>query len=235
MSEAGVKKLHGLLKRLRGARAAPASPPQMEGPPGSEPALNELVYSMMLWEAGSTPARGAFRRLREALVDYNELRVCTTDELVGIVGENYPRSRERGLRLKSILNDLFRRQQSLSLAPLQASPKREARAVLDALDGMPRFVSARLLLLHLGGHAVPCDDRLAALLADEGVLEKDPHSEAASTWLEHHIRSDDALEAHALLQAWADEHVPAKGKKGLDRVKNIKGVKKAAPSKPRGR
>lgn len=204
--EGSTKKLSALLKRLRSKyEPGPEAPIAPEGPDAFDAAVHQLVYSMLLWEASSSQARAALRRLRENLVDFNELRVCMPDEIGLILGEKYPRSRERSLRMRSVLTDLSRRCQQLSLQHLVDQPKRESRAFLDALDGMPRFVSSRVMLLSFSGHATPCDDRLRDLLVQERVIATGATAEAVGSWLEHHIRAEDAAQAHAALQAWSDD------------------------------
>ncbi len=207
-SDAGVRKLASLLKKLR-AKAPEASAP---GPLGEEmlsgvdAGVHRLLHSLLLWEASSAQAKGALRRLREAFVDANELRVSMADEIACVLGEKYPRGEERAARLRLVLHDVYKRHHALTLAPLAQAGKREARAALESLEGIPHYAAARVFLLEFGGHAVPCDERLRTLLVGERVLEGSLSIEAASGWLERHIRAEDAPEAHAALQTWSDEH-----------------------------
>jgi len=201
-----TKRLAGLLRRLRGEHGAEATPAPLECEEGVDRLVHELVFSILLWEASSGQARAAFKRLRESVVDYNELRVCVPDEVASTLGEKYPLGGERALRLRTVLNEVFFRQHALSLSHLADSGKREARTFLESLDGVPCFASARLLLVAGLGHALPVDERLRDLLAAEGVVAEDASPEAAAGWLERHVRAEDALETHALFQAWSDQH-----------------------------
>lgn len=206
-SDAAIRKLTTLLKRLR-TQHEPVTPPavQPEPPDAFDQVVHQLVYSMLLWEASSGQSRAAFKRLRESVVDYNELRVCIADEIGHMLGDRYPLALERALRLRTTLNDLFNRQHAVALAHLKDSPKREARAALDALDGIPPFVAARVALIEFDAHALPCDERLRDLLAKEGVAEDDAPPHEVASWLERHVRHEECLETHLLLQAWSDEH-----------------------------
>jgi hypothetical protein len=202
------RKLATLLRRLRAARdsvrfeVAPEPTPE-----GEDPVVHVLVYSLLMCDAGAVPARQALLSIRNALADYNELRVCTPEEIEEIIGPSYPLARDRALRLRSVLNDIFRRCHALTLAHLAQMPKREARVYLESLEGMPRYASARILLLCVQGHAIPCDQRLRDKLANERIIEPDFSVEATAGWLDHHIRADDAVESHHLLQAWCDAPV----------------------------
>lgn len=203
-----ARKLHAALKRLRtGAGDRPAL--ATAGCPFSDadPLVHLLIESFMLWEASHAEASAAVGRLCAAVVDYNELRVCFTDELAAAVGAGYPRVDERCARMRCALNDIFRREHAVSLAHLQAPGRKDARGYLESLDGTPTFVSARVALIGLGVHAIPVDDRLVRALADAGCCQRADSCESVSTWLERQFKPGEGPEAHALLQAWSDSHL----------------------------
>jgi hypothetical protein len=202
-----TKKLVSLIRRLKGLHAAPECPSVAPDPPDEFDALtHQLVFSILLWEASTGQAKAAMRRIREAVVDYNELRVCVPDEVAHVLGDKYPLAHERAMRMRSILNDVYHRQHAISLKHLGEIGRREARAYLDSLEGVPPFVSARVCLVAGIGHAIPADERLCDLLMQEQVLEAGTSPAAGASWLERHIRAEEALDTHLVLQAWSDEH-----------------------------
>src|SRR5438132_833778 len=69
--------------------------------------------------------------------------------------------------------------------------------------GLPHFVAARVVLLCLGGHAVPIDERLCGLLGAEEAIQSGATADEASSWLEHQLHAGEAGPAYALLEAWA--------------------------------
>jgi hypothetical protein len=201
------KKLASLLRKLKAQNEAPQAPSVLPEPADEfDPLVHQLLFSMLLWEASTGQAKHALKRIRESVVDYNELRVCVPDEVAMIVGEKYPLAHERAMRLRSTLNDIYQRQHAITLAHLPEMGKREAKHYLESLDGCPVFVTSRLCLLGSIGHAVPVDERLCELLVNEQVLEAGTMPDAAAGWLDRHIRAEDALETYLLLQAWSDEH-----------------------------
>jgi endonuclease III len=202
-----TKKLASLLRKLRSQHTELAPPAVIPEPPDEfDPIVHQLVFSMLLWEASTSQARNAFKRVREAVVDYNELRVCVPDEVAHIIGDKYPLSLERAMRLRTTLHDIYQRQHAISLKHLQEIGKREARHYLDSLAGCPPYVAARVCLMQGLGHAIPVDERLCALLTDEQVLEAGMPAEQATSWLEHHIKAEEGRDAALVLQAWSDEH-----------------------------
>lgn len=207
MSADLTKKLASLLRRLRGQHTELAAPVVVPDPPdGFDDLVHQLVYSMLLWEASTGQARNALKRIREAVVDYNELRVCVADEVSHVIGDKYPLSLERAMRLRTTLHDIYQRQHAISLSHLADLGKREARHYLDSLSGCPPFVSARVCVVQGLGHAIPVDERLCSLLVQEQVLEPGTPVEQATSWLEHHIKAEEGRDIALLFQAWSDEH-----------------------------
>jgi hypothetical protein len=206
-----AKNFQALLRKLKvkpdPSDAAPASDASEEvRVTRARELLDLLIHSFMLWETTQRDAKAAVRRLDEGFVDANELRIALPHESARVLGERYPLAAERCLRLRATLHDLYRREHRVTLLPLLAAPKREARAYLDSLEGMPTFVAARLAVLGLGAHTIPVDWRLSDLLLAHKALPTD-HADpgSASSWLERQVRSGEAVAVTQALQAWSDE------------------------------
>jgi hypothetical protein len=200
VSTGDTKKFATLLKKLRSTYGKSLPPPSEVA---SSP-LDELVFSMMLWESDSVAAKASRQRLSASLVDLNELRVCAIDDLANIIGATYPLARERAMRLRCVLADIVTHFHSPTLDPVLAMPKRDAKHFLEALDGMPPFVAQRISLLVMRTHALPVDERLLTMLVEAKVIQQGTDCQHASSWLEHNVPSDDAVDVVALLQAWSD-------------------------------
>lgn len=214
------KKLAALLKKLRAAYGPKAKDtgfdpiaaltpsevfePRAHEVPSSGLAVQQLVYSLLLWEASSTQARSGLKRVREELVDLNELRVCAIDDLAHVLGDRYPLARERAMRIRSVFADIVAHFHGPTLDPVLAMPKRESRQFLEGLHGMPWFAAQRVSLLAMGTHALPVDDRLLALLVDAKVVSAETDCHHAASWLEHNVPADDGPMTAMLLQAWSD-------------------------------
>lgn len=192
-----AEQLQSLLNRLK-KQFSPQPPAPIEDP------LEQLVSSLLLWESTTPKAEAARRRLDSAVVDVNELRVCLAEEIVQLLGERYPRAEEHAMRLRAALNDIYIREHAVTLEHLKKVNKRDARQYLESLEGLPQYVAARVMLLTLGGHAAPLEERLLGRLVAEGVMEPELPIEKAASIMERNIKASDALEAHLLLQAWSE-------------------------------
>jgi hypothetical protein len=167
--------------------------------------LEEFVYSFLLWEATTAKADAAYKRMVNAMVDFNEMRVSRVPELVALMGKTYPRAEERAQRMRAALNEVYVREFAVTLDPCAGLSKREARKYLESLDGCPSFVAARVLLLRMDGHALPVDDKLNARLIEAEVSEEDADPARTAGVIERHVKAEDALGVHLLLQAWNED------------------------------
>jgi hypothetical protein len=196
-----AQKLLDLLALAQAEHPEPEPPAERRSPDG-ESIMQEYLRSFLTWEASGAKAEQALKRIQHAVVDLNELRVCLTDELAQMLGERYPLARERAQRLRASLNELYRREHGVTLEAVVMMPKREARAYIGSLEGVPPFVAARVTLLSLGGHAFPIDERLRSALADAGVESTD--AESLGGWIERQVRGGEARQAYLALEAWHD-------------------------------
>jgi len=222
-----VKALNALLKKARAKWDG-------EDPFPMEP-ITQLVISFLTWNATLKQADTAFEKIMAEVVDLNELRVSMNHEVVEMIGVRYPQAEERAMRLRQAMNEVFEREHDWKLNSVKTKGKRDQREYLDTLPGTPSYVAAQVALLCFGAHAMPVDDKLAALLAAEGVVEPGTTPEEAEAWLSRQVKAGDALEAHLALQAWADtKKAPApkpEKKQPAKKVTKKKTAAKKAPAK----
>ncbi len=199
MSTSGIdhgKKINALLRKLK----KPGEDACIEREP-----IEQLIYSILLWEAPQQKADAAMKRVLAGVVDFNELRVMRMEDVSAILGKTYPRCTERAERIKAALHEIYLREYEVSLDNCLGLSKREGRKYLETLEGMPPFAAARMTLLCLGGHAVPVDGRLLDRLIDGGVLEEETDIERATGILERHIKAEDGRDAHLKLLSWVED------------------------------
>lgn len=196
--------LRALVDRLSGEHGSEPTDPSADlCPDGCDATVHELVYSVLLWESSHAAAGRALSAIRASFVDYNELRIGYPEELAPLLDGHDPRGEERAERLRAALNAVFARENRVSLARLTEMPKRDARAYLQSLEGVPAFVGARVCALSLGAHAFPADERISSLLAGAGVVEADAAPEEVGSRMERVLRAGEALPVYLLLEASA--------------------------------
>jgi len=202
------------LKRV--LRAAKDSIDQAPMGPEDDP-LRQMIYSFLLWEAPASRVEAAMARMDEAWLDVNEMRVSLPDEFVSAMGERYPRVAERARLLRESLNEIYLREHAVSLDSLKQAPKREARKYLESIPSMPHFVSSRVTLLALGGHAFPLDQQMLDRLIAEQILDDDTDLERAASLLERGVKAAEARDVYLLLEAWSDPARKSRGKRSASK------------------
>ncbi|MBL4698354.1 MAG: hypothetical protein JKX70_05935 [Phycisphaerales bacterium] len=181
----------------------------------TDPLISELVFSMLVWESSIEHAVNAAHSIEQGLVDLNELRVCSPEELVRVFPSRYPKSLERCQRLNAILNAIFRKENTLSLAHLREMNKKDVIEYFRSIDGLPPFVSSRVILLGLGWHAFPIDEWLTKQLSHHGITDTSLNIWEQTQRMERLVRANDALRYYTLIEHWAtNERAMKKTAKG---------------------
>jgi endonuclease III len=127
-------------------------------------------------------------------------------------------------RLREALNEVYIREHAVSLESLAAKVKKDQRVYLETLPGIPVYVTASVMLLSYGGHAIPVDSKLATLLAEEGVVTPDSDSASTEAVLLRQVKAGDGFETHLVLQAWSDASRKASPKKIEAEARDATGV-----------
>ncbi|MCA9295232.1 MAG: hypothetical protein KC983_01920 [Phycisphaerales bacterium] len=202
------------------------------GPDQDDP-IAVLVYSFLLWESTTTKAMAAYEKVRHAVVDFNDLRICMPHETVAFIGSNYPRALDRCQRLRAALRDIYLREHAVTLERLVGLGKRDARKYIETLDGTTPYVAERLMVVSFGIHGMPVDEQLRTQLIDAGVLEEGIEVPEAISWLTRQIKSADSRQAHLGLQAWMDAQAeaPRSKKKSTSRKTSSRTTSKKTASK----
>lgn len=210
------KQFASLLKRL-------AKTYNPDDPPPRDPTL-QLVVGFLEWEATRKQAEQALERLMAEMVDVNDLRVSFEQEVLDLLGSDYPLAEQRVARMRETLNEIYIREHATEMRSVAEKGKKEQRAYLDTLPGMVPYVAAQTTLLAFGGHAMPVDHKLIERLAEEGIIDAETTDpQYVENVLLRLVRADEALNAYLLLQAWADERFTRRraAKKGTTQKKKV--------------
>jgi endonuclease III len=205
------------------------------GKPDPLPTLDPtmlIIVSFLEWNATRSKALAAQERLMAELIDLNDLRVSHHEELLELIADSHPGADERVARLLEVLHELYLREHGMVIESLAGKSKKIVKTYLDTLPGMPSYVASQVLLLAFGGHAVPVDDHMMALLRAEGCIDEEATVEETTAFLERQIKAADAVESHHILRAWADANATASKPAGDKPAKKSTG-KSAAKSSSR--
>jgi hypothetical protein len=119
--------------------------------------------------------------------------VTLPDEAARLVGGKDPLAEERFARLRSALNEVFRRENALTLAHLREENKRDAKAYLESIPGLPAYAANRVALVGCGVHTFPIDPVLRSLFDAAGVIEAGTDEAHLAARCERTLRAGEAL------------------------------------------
>ena len=162
-------------------------PPPAE--PDKRPVLEEVVYAICREGVATETADAAFVRLREAFVDWNEIRVSSVPEVAEVLGDT-PDGGDRATRIVEFLQEHFERTYSFELDDLEKKGVKQAAKQLARYKdkGVSDFAVAWVTQRALGGHAIPLDAPSIRVLRRLHVIEGDIDDlEATRASLEHHV------------------------------------------------
>jgi len=196
-----AKRIRHLYHQLRRQYGKP--PP----PDHTEP-IEQLILGILARDTTEAKAQAAFRRLRESLVDHNELRVTPAVELAETLGPDLPDAATRAQNLVDALNAIYDRHNVVDLSFLRDKPVRDAREYLRALPGVAEFTAARVVLYSLGGHAIPVDQSVVWVLRKENLVPPEATLSEVQAFLERHISAQEAAEFAALMHRYAAGRLP---------------------------
>ncbi|RIK66301.1 MAG: hypothetical protein DCC65_10030 [Planctomycetota bacterium] len=211
-----------LLKKIRRESATPF-------PPIQDP-MEQLLRGILTDYASEARASAALARLREAVVDINEMRVTPVAELVEIIGADMPLCRRAAEDIVKALNAIFNKLHHLDLSFLVKGSRRTAESFLNSLDGVNEHARASVILRCLKGHAVPADVLMCEILRRENCVEPGASVGEIHKFLASQIKESQAASFYAQFKRYAAAHAPKKPV--VTRSKAIPSVEQSLPPSP---
>ena len=177
-------------------------------PPTELNPIEQLILAILARNTSDAKAQLAYHRLRENMVDNNELRVTPPGELAEVLGHELPDPVNKAKALLDALNAVYDRQNAMDLSFLKGMSVRDARDCLRSLTGVDEFAAARVVLLSLGGHAIPVDEHTAYVLRKEDLVGAEATIEEIQAFLERHIHATEGITFSSLIRKYAATKAP---------------------------
>ncbi len=212
-----AKRVKDLYHKLK----AQAEKTEPEAP--TEP-TEQLVVALLGETTSLESGRRALGRLLERMIDLNEIRVSSVNEVAAALGDCVPDPEARADALIRALNAVFRKEHAVSLAKLAGKGMREARAYLESLDGMSPFAAAAVVHWSLHGHAIPVSVPMLSALKAAQLAHPDARLDEVQAFLERNISAGEAHQFVVTMEPFAHAR-PA------SRVPNAEGAGKPTRSR----
>jgi len=169
-----------------------------------ERVADALVYAIVSENMSRAATDVAIKRFDDYFIDLNDLRVSREEEIIEVLGEDTPATRDIALRLIRAFRAIFNEYNKVSLESLKKIGKRPAKQALERIDGTSRFVVNYCMLTSLQGHAIPLTQQMIEYLRDNELVHPEADEQEIEGFLAKRISAANAYEFYALLRREGD-------------------------------
>ncbi len=204
-----VQKLYRSLKRKY---------PRVQKAIYDEP-VDALVYAIISAELSEAAAQSAIKRFADYFVDWNDLRISRVEEIAELLGSDTSAARDIALALTTALRAVFSKYNMVSLKALSKMSKRPARAILEKIEGVNRFVVDFCMLTSLHGHAIPLTKKMIEFLRSNDLVHAGADEREIEGFLARQISAEHAYEFYYLLRRESEARQTKEKKKAVRKTK----------------
>ena len=211
-----VNKLYRSLKR----KSAKVKKTAYEDP------ADAIVYAILSENMSHSAAAAVVRKLASHFIDWNDLRVARTEEILDVLGQDSPGTQAIAERLSAVLQYIFGKYNSVSLAALAQIRKRPAKQALEKINQISRFVVNYVMLTSFAGHAIPLTSGMIEYLRKNQLVHPTADEHDIEGFLQRRIAASHAYEFYVLLRHASEKQPKRPAKKKKEKTKSR--TKKAA-------
>ena len=204
-----VRKLFSSLKR----QYAKVTNPEYDDP------LEALVYGIISEYTDLSASKTITKKMKSYFVDLNDMRVSRTDEILDILGSSSEHPKRTATTLREALNSVFNKYDVVSLEAFEEMGKRQAKKVLDKLEGASPFSINYCFLAALGGHAIPLTQKMLEYLKANELVHPEASDEEIAGFLERQISAANAYRFYWLLRRETEGGSGKRGTKTAGKTK----------------
>jgi endonuclease III len=165
-----------------------------------EKVIDAMIYAVISAEMSEKQTDSVIRKFSDYFVDWNDLRVSRTEEIVEVLGKDTSATMDMAVTITMILNSIFNDYHKISLESLKKIGKRPAKQALEKIDGINRYMVEYCSLTALGGHAIPLTDRMINYLRNYELVNPDADDPQIGGFLAKQISAKNGYEFYALLR-----------------------------------
>ena len=157
--------------------------------------LDLVIFHKFHFFMGEKEALQAFRKLKSAFVDWNEVRISTVSEIHEVVS-SIPDSLELAIFIKDLLEYLHRDRQTLSLEFLTEMNLSEIRKYLRGIKGVEPTTISLVLRLRKEHPVLPVSAPMERTFLRLGLLRPGDSRDQKEKYLHSVVEPDAALPFH---------------------------------------
>jgi len=191
-----------------------------------------LIYAILSEKNTESAANSAKRKLSRHFVDWNDLRVSRTEEIVEVLGGDNKLNRTLAKTLTKVLNAVFNEYNTISMESLTTIGKRPAKQALAKLDSVSPFVVSYFSLVVLKAHSIPLTAKMINYLRNNELVHPKADKQDIGSFLERQISASNGYEFYALLRRESESRSKAVENKSASK-KNKKTKAKNKKARPK--
>jgi len=181
--------------------------------------VEAIVYAIISENISEPATQSAMRRFADYFVDLNDLRVARMEEIIEVLGEDTPLTRDTTSALIRALAFVFSKHNMVCLKALEKIGKRPARQALEQIDGTSAFVVNYCMLTSLQAHAIPLTAKMVEFLRTNELVHPDADTQQIEGFLTRQISAENAYEFYILLRRHSEKRKTSKKKKTTRKTK----------------
>jgi len=166
--------------------------------------VQALVYAIISENMSGSATKAAIKRFDDYFVNLNDLRVSRTEEIVELLGENTPVTKDTATTLTKSLRAVFNEYNAVDLESLKKIGKRPAKQALEKIDGTSCFVVNYCMLTSLQGHAIPLTGKMVKYLRSNELVHAEADEQQIEGFLTKQISAKNGCEFYSLLRRESD-------------------------------
>ncbi|MCK4284512.1 MAG: hypothetical protein KAX44_09365 [Candidatus Brocadiae bacterium] len=157
-------------------------------------------------EATRKQVEEALERMRAHFVDWNDLRVSRPREIRETLGAGFPSAVHKARVIPRLLDQVFKRHNSMVWDFLEGRGKVATRAYFEGLEEVRPFVAAAMARDCVGAHTFPVDRDVARVLGRLDILDPENQSESRmQAFLERAVKNTRVYETHQLVKRLGED------------------------------
>jgi len=162
--------------------------------------LEALVYGIISEHTDLASSKTIAKKMKSYFVDLNDMRVSRTEEISDILGSSLEHQKKTAITLRQALNSVFNKYDIVSLEVFRETGKRQAKKVLEKLEGTSPFSVNYCFLAAMGGHAIPLTQKMFEYLRANDLVHPESSDEEIAGFLERQISVASAYKFYWLLR-----------------------------------
>jgi endonuclease-3 len=188
MTEEAREAIPYVIQNLRSVYGAPVSEV------GLDP-LDTLIETILSQSTTNTNSRRAFENLKRRFPTWDEARRARASSIEAAIRSG-GLARQKSVRIKRLLDEIYRRRGSLDLQFLARVPLEEAREFLSSFEGVGPKTIACTLLFAFGREVFPIDTHIFRIARRTGLLPEKCSDTEAHRRMESLIPAERYYEVH---------------------------------------